>query len=115
MTSNPVQRLNASRQFAGSCAMPALRSNTRKRLPPIPEEAFDFLAGRGSSAGGVFKPALVFKRLFGTFRVNDRFGDQAGILADGKFDLFRNFRVVLEKLLGILPALAKALAVIGEP
>src|SRR5262252_1251005 len=42
-------------------------------------------------------------------------GDEAGVLADCLLDLGRDLRILLQELLGILPALADALAAIGEP
>src|SRR5262245_59031803 len=42
-------------------------------------------------------------------------GDQAGVLADGGFDLGGDVGVRLQERLGVFAALAEALAVIGEP
>ena len=50
------------------------------------------------------------------FRVGQHLlDDQAGIGADGALDLLGNLRIVLEELLGVLAALADALAIVGEP
>ena len=46
---------------------------------------------------------------------HDRFGDQASILAYGGFDRVCDIGIFLEELLGVLTALADALAVIGKP
>src|SRR6185437_5752024 len=42
-------------------------------------------------------------------------GDEAGVAADGALDRIADRRVLLEEVLGVLAALADALAVIGEP
>src|SRR5690242_9841436 len=48
-------------------------------------------------------------------RGHHRIGDEAGIGADRALDRIGDFGIVLEILLGVLAALADALAVIGEP
>src|SRR5260370_20006 len=54
-----------------------------------------------------------FGRLLGV-RQNP-FGDQSGVLPDRRLDLCGDVRIGLEKSLGVLAALADALAVVGEP
>src|SRR5262249_61459527 len=41
--------------------------------------------------------------------------DQAGVLANGLLDVGGHLRMLLEERLGVLAALADALAVVGEP
>src|ERR1700694_1880596 len=48
-------------------------------------------------------------------RIEDALGDDAGILPDRRFDFLGDLRVLLEEELGVLAALAEALAVVGEP
>src|SRR5438477_12841222 len=62
----------------------------------------------GLRLGGVF--VLVAFRSCG-----DLLGDEAGVLADGGLDAVRDVRILLEEDLGVLAALADALAVVGEP
>src|SRR5262249_10713429 len=59
-----------------------------------------------------------FRRLLAAFALpagQNLVGDEAGILADRLLDLLRDLAVGLEERLGVLAALADALAVVGEP
>src|SRR5437879_6508705 len=77
---------------------------------------------RGSRHGGRGKaprpPAMLFLFAGRGFLprpdIHHRTGNQAGVLADGPLDIGRDLRILLQELLGILPALADALAAVGE-
>src|SRR5262249_14335128 len=64
-------------------------------------------------------PAMLFlvagRAVFPAPGIHHRAGDKPGVLADGLLDLGRDLRILLQELLGVLPALADALAAIGEP
>ena len=57
----------------------------------------------------------VVGRLFGARAFQHGFRQDAGIFADAALDLGRDLRVVLEEVLGIFPALADPLILVGEP
>src|SRR5215813_3199808 len=59
--------------------------------------------------------SLALVVFFGILARHDLLGDETGILADGGLDLLRHIRILLEEGLGVLAALADALAVIGKP
>ena len=62
-----------------------------------------------STFRGIVVVALAF------FTGEDFFGDESGILADGGFDFPGDVRIVFQESLGVLAALADALAVVGVP
>src|SRR5262245_22150758 len=69
---------------------------------------------RGATESALRRLVLVAAAL--AFRAGKNLlGDEAGILADRRFDLGGDVRVALEEAFGVLAALADALGVIGEP
>src|SRR5690348_2447765 len=74
----------------------------------------------GAGAVGPFRRRVRTVELFlGAAAIGARHhhgvGDEAGIAADGALDRVGDLAIVLEEGLGVLAALADALAVIGEP
>ncbi len=58
---------------------------------------------------------LGFRLLACVGGIKNLLGDEACVLADFLLDFGRNLRVAFEEILGVLPALAEALAVVGKP
>src|SRR5215510_5769916 len=59
---------------------------------------------------------LVLVASFSAFRAGkDLLADEAGVLANRRFDLGGDVRVALEEAFGVLAALADALGIVGEP
>src|SRR5262245_51395343 len=73
--------------------------------------------GRGSSAARRDARVSSFRSVVVAviFTGENLLGDEAGVLADGGLDLGGDVGIVLEEELGVLAALADALAVVGEP
>src|SRR5690606_18730515 len=64
------------------------------------------------------KPALLLRRGVGAVilrRAHQRLGDDAGIGADLLLDRLRHGGVLAQEILGVLAALADALAIVGKP
>src|SRR5262249_17762284 len=65
---------------------------------------------------GILRTLRLLSIVLGGFLAGqDLLGDQAGVLADGRLDARGDVGIVAQERLGVLAALADALAVVGEP
>src|SRR3546814_7018015 len=84
----------------------------KQSVPPQVPVRYWMKDAAGSSSGRL---GLVASGLAVVAALEHRRRHQASILADLLFDLRGDLRVLLEEGLGVLAALADALAVVGEP
>src|ERR1700684_3223299 len=73
------------------------------------------LANAGAKTRLSFRRAVVVLGGSGLLAGENLFGDDAGILPDGRFDFCRDVGIGLEESFAVLATLADALAVVGEP
>ena len=97
----------AVRPMHTGCREPAsLGPNRGGPGPKLAESGF-----RWEESACGFRLALAIITVFvtGFHRIEQLFGDQAGILADGALDLLRHVGIVRQKLLGVFTALSDPL------